>query len=171
MKRSDLWIIVGLLAGAAALLFVQSAHSEEVQLPAIPRYIPDGLEIKTVTSLEELPYEFARNLPDELYYWWARAWNNAQYNQSPEVVRTTSVEDQDYSSRTTGAYSGGYWGGPFASNTNSSTRLTGRVFETTAGMMPAIIYNPYAREKTHGSEAAEEGGRPRIQAKIIGTKE
>lgn len=159
----------GLLIVALLSILSVPSFARETELPAVPRHAPAAVHTETYNKLSEVPYDFAKNFPDELYYWWAKSFNERSYRLAAEsrrpAKRTAIVTESttEYNSTTPG---GNFWyqyGGD--SRGQIDQRTFQRAYESRSGGLPAMIYNPYCREnKQDDTEAKEEGDRPRIQA-------
>lgn len=143
-------LLAAILVAILGLMLINKADARETVLPPTPEL----KEPKNINDIYDLPYEFAKNLPDELWYWWAKHHNSLSYDlaalsrrmvaagETPPVnvtTSTTEIRAQIPASR--------YWYGDRGGDVNSraDTRTESRVFRARHGGLPAVIYNPYCR--------------------------
>lgn len=122
-------------AVAASLFFATTAVAEDIRLYLggnSTQYVgptKNGSPVVVIEDFKLLPYDYAKRLPPELYYWWARAHNARQYQRgtlsSPGVLR---IRDNI-------SYGKGYYKG--------ETQY--QSFDRRSSNGPATIYNPYFR--------------------------
>jgi hypothetical protein len=107
----------------------------------------NGVPVVVVEDFRDLPHDYAKRLPLELYYWWAKAHNQRQAARTPATTHGVLQIQEDYSimgtAPPTPTWNGRSRGGRF--NANSSRTTTQRYFPQQTGSGPAMIYNPYFR--------------------------
>jgi hypothetical protein len=107
----------------------------------------NGMPVVEIEDFRDLPHDYAKRLPAELYYWWALAHNERQAARAPATQHGVLQIQEDYSIIGSTPRSQGYYGrssgGRF--NANSSRKTTQRYFPPQTGSGPVMIYNPYFR--------------------------
>lgn len=121
-----------LVLAAVLAIGVGTAQGEEILLPEHSQFQQIRIPIPQV-----IPYDFAKNLSPELYYWWAKDHNERQYAKyanneiGPSTLRITNRGTLNTRGNLgTGSY-------------NDKTFI--REFHTKTGGGPATFYNPYFR--------------------------
>lgn len=145
-------LLAAIFVAILGLTLINKTNARETELLPTPQF----QESKNIRDIYALPYDFAKHLPDELWYWWAKNYNRQSYQNaalsrrmvaageapSVEVTNTTAeIRAQIPGSR--------YWYGDRGGDLNSrvDTRTESRVFRARHGGLPAVIYNPYVRSE------------------------
>jgi len=107
-------------------LLVTPCFAGEITPPTTPP--PESLE-----ALGNLPHSVAVQLPDDLYFWWAKA-----HNERVQKSQTTSeyVGSRTRYNQTRSRNSNRY---------NSDVEIQSRRFYSRSYTPPAMIYNPFYR--------------------------
>lgn len=111
----------------------------------------NGVPVVEVEDFRDLPHDYAKRLPPELYYWWALAHNQRQVARTPAPSHGVLQIDENHSIiGTTPSFRRpglgvGVRSGSNRVNVNGRNRTTIRYFPPQTGSGPAIIYNPYFR--------------------------
>lgn len=122
-----------LLSLFLTLAFSVTALSEEIK-PNISNIEIRGDTI-IVNDFRTLPYAYAKQLPADLYYWWALAENQRQRQPSPSNFAPTTVID---------TYSSGYL--PTRRNLGRYQTQERTIFRSyNSRGHSATFYNPYFR--------------------------
>jgi len=132
----------------AILLCCGLAQAEEIKLPKQPQYAQSNFSAPvTFNSLADVPHDFAKNFPPELYYWWAKMHNAREYDELPQPRRsTTRITTRGTQSATvTGSPRFDWSNGGRRINANHSQQTFIQEFREPVGVGPATIYNPYYR--------------------------
>jgi hypothetical protein len=153
-------ILAIILVIVLAFMLLGKSNAAEIQLPPASQLLDyDNIPVQTVEEFAAIPYDFAKNFPDELYYWWAKAHNEREYDlatQGRRVINRVGVTTSDGEFRSDGTVLGNGWTrrSAYATSGTFGSRNTERTFEFREGGGPAVIYNPYVRSK-HGSQKEE----------------
>lgn len=129
---------------AATLLLCTVAQAEEIQLKKYPIYAVQEFDDVKFKSLADVPHDFAKHMPPEMYYWWAKAHNARQYEgiqSQPSKNYRITTSGNLYDSR---SYRSNRRGRRYGSLNYNSQTFT-REFGTTNTRGPVTIYNPYFR--------------------------
>jgi hypothetical protein len=143
-----------------AFMLLNKSDAAEVNLPPVSKYLNQRMPVQTVEEFAAVPYDFAKNFPNELYYWWAKAHNEREYDlatQSRRVINRVGVETANGEQSVDAGVRGSAWAARsvYSAAGSFEAQHSTRVFEFREGGTPAIIYNPYARS-THGSQNQKE---------------
>lgn len=143
MSRISKWMgFTGLLLLVSLGIFVGFAKGENFLPYLNGAYIEytgdsdkDGYLTIQINDFRDLPYDYAKQLPPEVYYWWALEHN---IRQEEKVVRSSSSVFQIRENTSVIDTKSHFWPGR-----NGTT--TFRSFNSQISNGPVTIYNPYFR--------------------------
>lgn len=144
-NRTPLFILITL---CVVLLFFllwncKPSHSAETKLPEFPTNVELLFSLDTPVrfeSLADMPHDFAKYLPDETWYWWAKMHNAKQYGNLPAYRNVIQIEGDDY-------YSSSSTSPDFSPSSSDQLRSRTTIYNFTEPIPrgPVTIYNPYFR--------------------------
>lgn len=132
-------LIAAVLVALLGLLCISKADAREVE-------IPQG-SISGINLSQYSPQQ-AKTLDDTLYYFWAIAHNQAEYERAAasrgtRILGSMTEQRTEFNTRTPGGDWYRSYGGDIRGRIDNTSRT--RLYEQRTGGLPAWIYNPYAR--------------------------
>ena len=135
------------IVAAVITLLCITLSQADADTRVVPFNSPLAPEIKT---LADVPLHVAKEMPDEAWFWWAKAHNEREY-QKAAASRGTRV--LGYSTQVDTNYKATNPGGNYFYQNRGTSRATigqrsfTQSYERRTGGLPAVIYNPFCRAK------------------------